>query len=433
MRVNVVETRHEPQGSSGLAGSRPQGSGIGEDASVWAGRRVVQAVVLAACATLLVACGARPSTTARVWDEPLLMTSGQYRDSTDLVRAEEWLELGVVPGEGTDFEDMSRWALIDLHTMLAAAGEGGAPPAGAAGHWGYFWPRDGAFIALALDRTGHSIEARKLIDFIARLPFDAVRGFDARYLLNGGPVIEDPRGPQSDGCGWVLWAIGSMSEPSLPKSADGLRTKCLRNILRLTSSGWLMPPPSPDYWEIQVDETTLGTAAPMLAGLRAIADHGPSAERWAAGDAAQRFEARLFESMGPALERFGDHGGLDAAVAMLMPPFGPEDPRTTKRWLTYQSVALRDSGGLAPGEGWKSDGTSWTPQTALVAYTAAASGRDRTAERWLEWLDEHRVPWGSLPEKVNRSGDPAGPAPLLWTSALVLLTLDALEQSERND
>ena len=69
---------------------------------------------------------------------------------------------------------------------------------------------------------------------------------------------------------------------------------------------------------------------------------------------------------------------------------------------------MRSSGGLAPGAEWKQDGTSWTPETALVAYTAAASGRDKTAERWLTWLDENRTPWGSLPEKVSRSGSPAG-------------------------
>ena len=63
-----------------------------------------------------------------------------------------------------------------------------------------------------------------------------------------------------------------------------------------------------------------------------------------------------------------------------------------------------------------------------MAYTAAAVGRDETAEHWLEWLDAHRTPWGSLPEKVNRSGQPAGPAPLLWTAALVLLTLDELDR-----
>lgn len=197
--------------------------------------------------------------------------------------------------------------------------------------------------------------------------------------------------------------------------------------MRLTWSGWQLPPPSPDYWELHVTQTSLGTVAPMLAGLHATARAGTTPERALAADMAKRLAVQVHSQMGPELERFGDHGGLDAAVAMLMPPFGPSDRRVTKQWLGYQKVALRSSGGLAPGAGWKNDGTSWTPETALVAYTAAATGHDQVAKRWLDWLDANRTPWGSLPEKVNRSGNPAGPAPLLWTAALVLLTLDALE------
>jgi len=390
--------------------------------------RVLVAVL---CGALLAACGARPEAGGE-WAEPQMATPPQYRIVDGTARgaalvqaAREWVDTGSVPGAGTEWESMSRWALIDLHQALGGMSLGHAPAAGAADRWNYFWPRDGAFIALALDRTGHHAEAQHLVDFISRLPFDPSAGFDARYLVSGQRVTTDPRGPQSDGCGWVLWALGSLSEASLPKSAGGLRTQCLTNVLRLTWSGWLLPPPSPDYWEISVSETSLGTVAPMLAGLRATAAHGPvGAERWAAGQAAKRLESQVFSSMGPSLERFGHHGGLDAAVAMMMPPFGPQDRRTTTRWLEYQRLALRSSGGLAPGVGWKEDGTSWTPETALVAYTAAASGRKEIAGHWL---DTNRTPWGSLPEKVNRSGEPAGPAPLLWTVALVLLTLDALE------
>ncbi|WP_353952658.1 glycoside hydrolase family 15 [Knoellia sp. S7-12] len=370
-----------------------------------------------------------------MWAEPQLKTSPDFRISdhdpdgaTIAKESREWIARGSVPGAGTQWESMSRWALVDIRQLMASGkAAGGAPAAGAAANWGYFWPRDGAFLAVALDRTGHHEEARHLVDVLAGLPFDAAEGFDARYLLGGERVTLDPRGPQSDGCGWVLWALGSMSASSLPTSTAGLRSKCLNNIMRLTWSGWQLPPPSPDYWELHVTQTSLGTVAPMLAGLHATARAGTTLERPLAADMAKRLGAQVHSQMGPELERFGDHGGLDAAVAMLMPPFGPSDRRVTKQWLGYQKVALRSSGGLAPGAGWKNDGTSWTPETALVAYTAAASGQDRVATRWLDWLDDNRTPWGSLPEKVNRSGDPAGPAPLLWTAALVLLTLDALE------
>jgi GH15 family glucan-1,4-alpha-glucosidase len=98
--------------------------------------------------------------------------------------------------------------------------------------------------------------------------------------------------------------------------------------------------------------------------------------------------------------------------------------------MRYQCDALRPAGGLAPGSKWKNDGISWTPETALVAYTAAMSGRPEISARWMDWLDDHRTPRGSLPEKVLATGATAGPAPLAWTAALVVLTTAELETLE---
>ena len=40
--------------------------------------------------------------------------------------------------------------------------------------------------------------------------------------------------------------------------------------------------------------------------------------------------------------------------------------------------------------------------------------------------DAHRTSAGALPEKVLADGSPAAVAPLAWTAATVLLTLDRL-------
>jgi GH15 family glucan-1,4-alpha-glucosidase len=326
---------------------------------------------------------------------------------------------------------MSHRALMDLRRLMTPDG---APPAGAGAGWGFFWPRDGAFVAVALDRTGHPVEVQRIIDFTARLPFDTRRGFDARYLLGGGRVTQLARGPQSDGCGWVLWALGMIraaGRTPLPDAASGLRDRCVDNLMTLTRGGGRLPPPSPDYWEVPVGNTSLGTVAPMLAGLRAAAaDYAAEGRKAAArvsARAADRLAAVVTLAFGPTYQRFGQRGGMDAAIAILMPPFAASgSPAVVDRWQAYQRDARRTSGGLAPGAQWKQDGTSWTPETALVAYTAAASGRGDVAQRWLDWLDRNRAAWGSLPEKVTRSGRTGGPAPLLWTVSLVLLTLSEL-------
>ena len=89
----------------------------------------------------------------------------------------------------------------------------------------------------------------------------------------------------------------------------------------------------------------------------------------------------------------------------------------------------RPAGGLAPGAGWKNDGISWTPATALFALTAASIGDTSQARQRLTWLDEHRTDQGALPEKVRSDGSLAGPAPLAFTDALVTLAVDALTAS----
>ena len=87
----------------------------------------------------------------------------------------------------------------------------------------------------------------------------------------------------------------------------------------------------------------------------------------------------------------------------------------------------RPGGGLAPGSAWRDDGSSWTPETALFALSAAATGDTATAHRRLGWLQSHRTAAGSLPEQVLYDGRPGSVAPLAWTAALVLLALNALQ------
>jgi GH15 family glucan-1,4-alpha-glucosidase len=329
---------------------------------------------------------------------------------------------------------MTSAALLDLHRLTEP---NGAVRAGAADRWSYAWPRDSAFAAVALARAGHREDALRILRFLSRLSFDRQVGFEARYHLSGVGTPDD-REAQSDGAGWALWALGAVEMQPGPVGLDPelreLLDRCTDLVLRLTDDGAVLPPPSPDYWEVPVGATSLGTAAPLLAGLRSsarvYAALGEPLASMRAGAAATRLEARVRAGFAPDFERFGSRGGLDAAVTMLMPPFSPETPAVVAAWEAYQRQARRPAGGLAPGVAWKRDGVSWSPETALVALTAAASGRDHTAERWLDWLDAHRTTWGSLPEKVTATGRPAGPAPLAWTAALVVLTVEELDAQD---
>ena len=190
-----------------------------------------------------------------------------------------------------------------------------------------------------------------------------------------------------------------------------------------------LPPAGPDYWERRERAPTLGTAAALLAGLRAAArlarerpgPEGQQGEAWA--KAARRLAEGVATRFGPGgFQRHPNGGGADAAVTWLAPPFGPPDPevaaavRTAWRRLTV-------AGGAVPGRPWLGS-DPWTPATASFALAAMASGDLAAAEARLGWLLAHRTALGAFPERVGRdSGAPRSVAPLAWTHAIVLLTL----------
>ncbi|WP_432487477.1 glycoside hydrolase family 15 protein [Kineococcus sp. SYSU DK018] len=383
---------------------------------------------------------------------PVLLTDASWREALDVAptTAQEdaaWLAAGTVPGTGGPWEAVVRQSLLDLRSLTA---DSGAVAAGPAPRWAYAWPRDSAFAAAALSATGHRDEALRVLGFLARVQLDD-GGFEARYLLDGTGT-PDGRGRQADGAGWALWALGEVLADA-PTRAQALRElQELRGLLdgatgfamEVTDGGRELPEPSSDYWERREAELTLGTVAPLLAGLRASARLQPLLGEHAAGRrlaaAAGSLEELLHEEFGPTgYLRYADPdvetGGVDAAVAFLLPPFAPGVPGepVLAAFDAYQVRALRPAGGLAPGAGWKSDGVSWTPEVALVALAAASSGRTGQAAHWLDWLAAHPAPWGSLPEKVAADGSPAGPAPLGWTAASVVLAVAALEARERGD
>ncbi|WP_406830868.1 glycoside hydrolase family 15 [Pedococcus sp. KACC 23699] len=395
-----------------------------------------------ALATTVLLAGAAAGAKAMSPDERLITAPGYraapgYAESGQAAADTRWVAAGIVPGAGTHWSDMARWALVDVRSHLEA---NGTVSAGPGGPWHHFWPRDGSFAAVALSRTGHSAEAASVLDRMSRLEFDPAVGFRARYAMDGAPLTDRAR--QSDGCGWVLWAITEVRRDGgagVPTSAAELRDRCVATLTRLVAGGDRLPPASPDYWEVKVTRTTLGTVAPMLAGLAAAgrdyAVTGDDAAAQRARTTVERLAATVAREMGPGYERFGDVGGLDASTLMLLPPFtAPGDLPTPMvraveaAAVRYQREAAQPAGGVAPGVEWLDNGgASWTPQTALVAVTDAAAGRDLEAGRRLDWLDAHRTAYGSLPERVTRSGAPAGPAPLVWTASLVVLALSELE------
>jgi GH15 family glucan-1,4-alpha-glucosidase len=329
-------------------------------------------------------------------------------------------------------------AIADLDALTL---EDGATLAGWDGPWRFVWPRDASFVAAAYCSIGQDAAAGRVLDFLNRIK-PATGRWEARYA-ESGEAIRDGREPQLDGSGWVLWATWFCREGS--KYWDLVRESADQIVAELGPDG--LPAASPDYWERPEAELTLGTIAPLLTGLRSAVgiatdlDHDAEAARW--NDALEklteatdrhfgpdypRTPARAVSFLEPGLEPIGPGGGADAIVTVLGPPFAPARDVVSTAIDHARAALTQPNGGVTPGEDWRTDGVSWTPQTALFALSAAARGDRATAGELLTWLDHYRTSSGALPEKVNRDLQPAGEAPLGWTSALVVLAGAALEK-----
>lgn len=346
----------------------------------------------------------------------------------------EWLAAGTVPGAGGPYEEMVETALLDIHTLIE---DNGGSLAAWPTAWHYVWPRDASFVAVALAVSGHPDDALQVLEFLQRQqPEDGV--FEARYRPDESGV-PDARGKQSDGIGWVLWATLRLVR-SVPAAEREQILTTLRPMIeastqaamQLTDTDDALPPISQDYWEVPMYRLSLGTAAPIALALRSAATLqtmlGAKSTARSARSRAHRLEqsiTRTFGAHGYPRELGGD--ASDASVVFLLPPFTDRALSSVLRaWRRAGRGMTRAAGGLAPGVGWRNDGISWTPQTALFALAGAAIGDTDEATARMDWLNQHLTAYGSIPEKVISTGDPAGPAPLAWSDALVVLTADLM-------
>ena len=380
---------------------------------------------------------------------PVLFSEGVIAgpDGTPLAVSAGDLRFAEPPPFGTReqrYADLRADALRDLDLMVLDGGvKDGVVLAGMRALWHYTWARDSSWAAAALAVSGRADDGLRVLVALQRAELNRAAagwpGWQARYLPDGSGRTPDDRGTQLDGPGWALWATSVWAGSVDPADRRaGLET--LRPLIVLAArtardsidprTG--LPRPSMDYWEVHTSVTTLGLAAPVLAGLRAA---GPLLDDLGlARDAAESRTAAA--SLDAAVERtFGRRGyprkvtggARDAAVAWLTPPFGPARAGSLRARDAAFAESARAVGGVAPGASWRDDGVAWTPETAVFALSFAASGERQRAEAVLDWLEAHRTAMGSLPEKVTPDGNPASVAPLSWTAAAVLLTLAELD------
>jgi GH15 family glucan-1,4-alpha-glucosidase len=360
--------------------------------------------------------------------------AGQCADGTSAGNsaAGKWLASGTVPGAGPVLQSMAERSLLDLYLSVQPDG---AVVAGYYHGWDYAWPRDSSWVAAALAETGHGPDALRVLRFLGQQQ-NTDGTWAARYETNGSGPVVDGRPAELDAVGWVPWAAwswyqtaGAAARAELAGLWPMVNAAAGAAERSLTPNG--LPEPATDYWE-HGSQVTLGTAAPLLTGLRAAADIATTLGQTSASARWATAASRLATAVQASFGCYGDNrlprdsAGPDAAITWLGPPFGPATPALERDEQAAQRALTLPSGGLLPGTDWPGNlTTAWTPETAFFALSDAETGQHAAAATLLDWLAAHRTALGELPEQVNADGRPGSVAPLAWTDAAVLLTLVA--------
>ncbi|MBI1813146.1 glycoside hydrolase family 15 protein [Candidatus Peregrinibacteria bacterium] len=344
----------------------------------------------------------------------------------------------------------------------------------------YVWPRDGAFVSLALDQAGYQEVTREFFRFCCR-----IQSPDG-YLLHK----YNPDG--SLGSSWHPWFRSGEAQLPIQEDETALVIHALWKHFQSTNdfeflqemyenfvrkgSNFLcdfreektgLPLPSYDPWEEHRGIFTYTTAA-TIAGLHAsarichILGHHQHSEIYEAA-ADQMRQALLFHLFDEGTQRFlkkikRKDGQTterdltpDASIAMIwiLGVLPVDDPRvlSTMRQLTEQLSLKTGIKGFAryPGDHYQEvvpiggdiPGNPWIITTLWFAQwqiaTAKISGDLAGAKGILEWVLRCASPSGILPEQMHPlTGAPLSVAPLTWSHSTFVETVIQYLNKERS-
>ncbi len=338
------------------------------------------------------------------------------------------------------------------------------------GGYGYCWPRDGMYTALALDEAGYHREAREFYRFAARVQ-NSDGSWQQRYFTSG--FWAPTWGKQIDQVGAVLW--GYHHHFSLTRDREFLLEIWPSTALgaayllgHLSSSNGL-PEPGLDLWEDNFVQSTYAAAA-IHGGLKGAAALAESmgatekAEKWAR--AAENVRKSIFKHlwnpdrqcfMRGINRRVGCHDyqcaldrgeqawkdreptglyeiywvekdtRIDSSLLGLVFPFqvlAPDDPLMDSTIKAIeQALGNTRVGGIHryEGDGYRG-GNPWILTTLWLGIVHALRGEQDAARTLYRWALDNTSTTGLLPEQVDRErGGPAWVLPLGWSHAMFIL------------
>jgi oligosaccharide amylase len=340
----------------------------------------------------------------------------------------------------------------------------------ASGGYGYCWPRDGMFAALALDEAGLHHEAAQFYRFASRVQ-NPDGSWQQRYFINGGWA--PTWGSQIDQTGAVLWGYRHHYLLTGDKSfLDDIWPSALAGAKYLASnilSDNSLPLPGMDLWEDEFSQNTYAAAA-VWGGLtgasdlarfkneialakdwenvsrsikKGIADYQWSPEQGTFTRAINRrvcleeyhyareqgLQTRELQLPGNPITCFmvPRDGRIDSALLGLCFPFGVFSAGDPLMSATAASIRNR-LGNLQVGgiHRYENDsyagGNPWVLCTLWLSIYLSLKGEKVEAEELIRWAEHNSSATGLLPEQVHKtSGGPAWVLPLNWSHAMYVL------------
>lgn len=345
-------------------------------------------------------------------------------------------------------------------------------------HYSYLWPRDGAFIAHALDMAGYPGITRNFFDLCRRIvhrdgyflqkyaPDGAVAsGWHASWDVHAkAPLIPI----QEDETSLVLWALWQHYEEFrdiefVLRLYRPLIVKCADFMVAFRDEKFGLPLPSWNLWEDRKGIHTF-TCATVVGGLRAAAKF---ARLFSENEAAAKYDTaadeitvgmrkHLYsEKLGRFLRSQQYHGPdnfepdatVDASLfgIFYFGVFAPDDEIVvnTMRAVEEKLSSQTDIGGIGrfENDGYMRvteqagvPGNPWFICTLWLADFYIASAKTEAdlekAYEILKWAVERALPSGVMAEQVDPfDGSPVSVSPLTWShSTFVATTMSYLRK-----
>ncbi|MCL5058335.1 MAG: glycoside hydrolase family 15 protein [Actinobacteria bacterium] len=343
----------------------------------------------------------------------------------------------------------------------------------ASGGYGYCWPRDGMYTALALDESGYHQEAEKFYRFAANVQ-KADGSWHQRYFITGDPA--PTWGQQIDQAGAVLWGYHHHYQATGKRSfLDLIWPSVLAGAGFLVKSirpGGLQPP-SMDLWEDEFAQSAYSSAAVYggLMGAASLAAHRgdlKSEKIWTAAAGLLKKSILSFlwsdekdsfiKSVNRRVDEWEYRKALDSgetAVVLAVPgssgsyhavtykkmdvallglcfPFAVLPPGDLMMQATADSIERILGSGRAGGiHRYEGDtyagGNPWVLAALWMSLYRSLLGQRERALEYIHWAEVNASPTDLLPEQVDRDrGGPAWVLPLGWSHAMYVLASRAV-------